>query len=113
MFFIGPSVNIFVYLLVSAFFVVCFYPKEQTKLPEALPGNTVHFYNLTGNHVLHYQEVHEKQTKTEVKKIFIPRIDSPERLYYTPPAESKAPCLTLKTLRAPPTCLYFIVSVCI
>ena len=34
MFFIGPSVNIFVYLLVSAFFVICFYPQNETRFPE-------------------------------------------------------------------------------
>ncbi len=38
MFFIGPSVNIFVYLLVSAFFVICFYSQTEIRLPGSNSG---------------------------------------------------------------------------
>ena len=111
MFFIGPSVNIFVYLLVSAFFVVCFYSKSEAKHPGVLPGNAVHVYHFTTNEEVHYHEVHEEQKRTEVKKTFIPVYDSHEWLPYTPQAEYRDPRLTLKTLRAPPTCPCLTMSV--
>ncbi len=109
MFFIGPSVNIFVYLLVSAFFVVCFYQKGEAKPPEILPGKEIHVYNFTTNEVVCYHETREEKTKSEVKKPFTGNNVSREQ-FYNPPAERKSPYLTLQTLRAPPTCQYMMKS---
>ncbi len=60
MFFLGPSANILVYLLVSAFFVVCFYIKSEPENQENLDFNYVSVvcYTEEKNLILHEISVH-------------------------------------------------------
>ena len=62
MFFIGPSVNIFVYLLVSAFFVICFYSQTEIRLPEAIPGQErIIEYRIGKNETYYCQTMEDEE----------------------------------------------------
>ena len=64
MFFIGPSVNIFVYLLVSAFFVICFYSQTEIRFPEAIPGQEkIIEYRIGKNEIYKKQNSVSSQSK--------------------------------------------------
>ena len=62
MFFIGPSANIFVYLLVSAFFVICFYSQTEIRLPETIPGQgEIIEYRIGKNEIYYCQIVEDEE----------------------------------------------------
>ncbi|MCQ4874960.1 MULTISPECIES: hypothetical protein [Odoribacteraceae] len=104
MFFIGPSTNIFVYLLVSAFFVICFYSQNETKLPDALPGyETVATYKVNENEVYYsYRTTEKKDTasKKELPRVSVKNDPSNIRRYTC--FIYKDPNLSITALRAPP-----------
>ena len=66
MFFIGPSVNIFVYLLVSAFFVICFYPQNETRFPEVFLEQII---AVEFNDDINVCQIVEDQTNTVSQQI--------------------------------------------
>lgn len=105
MFFIGPSTNIFVYLLVSAFFVICFYSKQETRLPETLPGyEIVVNYQVNPESVCHYREEKQIQSPHRSDMAFVPCNPVVEHVLYPPSETYVAPTLSLASPRAPPAC---------
>ena len=104
MFFIGPSTNIFVYLLVSAFFVICFYSQSETKFPETLPGyEGVVTYKINENEVYYYYEIAKKEDSISKKtySYIIVKSDPSNIRRYTC-FIYKDPNLSITALRAPP-----------
>ncbi|KIO43409.1 MULTISPECIES: hypothetical protein [Sanguibacteroides] len=102
MFFIGPSVHIFVYLLVSAFFFICFYTKSETRIRENLPEEKIitlsqgTFETLSACKIVDFikNTIHKEPEAAEflvLKKKVLPYI-----INYKDPLSSS------KTLRAPP-----------
>ena len=98
MFFIGPSVNIFVYLLVSAFFVICFYSQTEIRLPEAVPGQ-----ERTIEYRIGKDEEIVFSSSSPYLKITDDRSKTKQYVYF---ANYDNPNLVLQTLRAPPF-IYF------
>lgn len=103
MIFIGPSANIFVYLLVSAFFVVCFYSKSEAKLPEGLPGYAVAAISQNySREVSCYHVTRQKKVEDQEKLIIKPQFYQSELGIYTRFIRYDDPNLTIRTRRAPP-----------
>ena len=108
MFFIGPSVNIFVYLLVSAFFVICFYSQTEIRFPEAIPGQErIIEYRIGKNETYYCQTMEDEEIisspNTPYSKITDDRSKTKQYVYF---ANYDNPNLVLQTLRAPPF-IYF------
>ena len=108
MFFIGPSVNIFVYLLVSAFFVICFYSQTEIRLPEAVPGQErIIEYRIGKNDIYYCQDIEDEETAfssgSPYLKITDDRSKTKQYVYF---ANYDNPNLVLQALRAPPF-IYF------
>ena len=108
MFFIGPSVNIFVYLLVSAFFVICFYSQTEIRLPEAIPGQErIIEYRIGKNETYYCQTMEDEEIisspNTPYSKITDDRSKTKQYVYF---ANYDNPNLVLQALRAPPF-IYF------
>ena len=104
MFIIGPSVNIFVYLLVSAFFVICFYSQTEIRFPEAIPGQEkIIEYRIGKNEIYDCQTVEDEEIifspNSPYLKITDDRSKTKQRVYF---ATYDYPNLILLTLRAPP-----------
>jgi len=104
MFFIGPSTNIFVYLLVSAFFVICFYSQSEARFPEALPGyeSTVN-YRINENEAYYCCQTAKKEntiSKNELPRIKVKNNTSNIRQHAC--FIYKNPNLSQTALRAPP-----------
>ena len=105
MFFIGPSVNIFVYLLVSAFFVICFY--LQRNLAEAIPGQErIIEYRIGKNETYYCQTMEDEEIisspNTPYSKITDDRSRTKQATYL---AAYDDPNLVSLALRAPPVSL--------
>ena len=104
MFFIGPSVNIFVYLLVSAFFVICFYSQTEIRLPEAIPGQErIIEYRIGKNEICYCQTMEDEEVisspNSPYLKITDDRSKTKQYVYF---GHYDDPNLILLTLRAPP-----------
>ena len=104
MFFIGPSVNIFVYLLVSAFFVICFYSQTEIRLPEAIPGQErIIEYRIGKNETYYCQTMEDEEVisspNSPYLKITDDRSKTKQYVYF---GHYDDPNLILLTLRAPP-----------
>ena len=107
MFFIGPSVNIFVYLLVSAFFVICFYSQTEIRLPEAIPGQErIIEYRIGKNETYYCQTMEDEEIisspNTPYSKITDDRSRTKQATYL---AVYDDPNLVSLALRAPPVSL--------
>ena len=107
MFFIGPSVNIFVYLLVSAFFVICFYSQTEIRLPEAIPGQErIIEYRIGKNETYYCQTMEDEEIisspNTPYSKITDDRSRTKQATYL---AAYDDPKLVSLALRAPPVSL--------
>lgn len=102
MFFIGPSVHIFVYLLVSAFFFICFYAKSETRIRENLPEEKIitlskgTFETLSACKIVDFIK---NPVHNEPKPVEFP-ISKKKVLSYV--INYKDPLSSSKTLRAPP-----------
>ena len=104
MFFIGPSAHIFVYLLVSAFFVICFYSQTEIRLPETIPGQgEINEYRIGKNEIYYCQIVEDEEIifspDSPYLKITDDRSKTKQCVYF---ATYDDPNLILLTLRAPP-----------
>lgn len=104
MFFIGPSVNIFVYLLVSAFFVICFYSRTEAMPPEPLPEEKrIIEYRIGKNEIYCCQVTEDKNVVSPKGISFQQRInDRAEPDQYTYIVDYNDPNLISVILRAPP-----------
>lgn len=75
MFFIGPSTNIFVYLLVSAFFVICFYSQSEAMLQETLPGyESVINYGINENESYYCCQTAKKENTISKNELLYSRV---------------------------------------
>ena len=104
MFFIGPSANIFIYLLVSAFFVICFYSQTEIRLPETIPGQgEIIEYRIGKNEIYYCQDIEDEEivfsSSSPYLKITDDRSKTKQCVYF---ATYDDPNLILLTLRAPP-----------
>lgn len=105
MFFLGVSAHLFIYLLVPAFLVVCFYfrgtagnPEAVTLLPEVVCyEHTIPSFSVTTYiYQIKQEEVTEKQ-KEDTTEIFLSSV-----LPFYQPKFLPAFSLTTQGLRAPP-----------
>ena len=107
MFFIGPSANIFVYLLVSAFFVICFYSQTEIRLPEAVPGQErIIEYRIGKNDIYYCQDIEDEETAFSSGSPYLKITDDRSRTKQaTYLAAYDDPNLVSLALRAPPVSL--------
>ena len=107
MFFIGPSVNIFVYLLVSAFFVICFYSQTEIRLPEAIPGQErIIEYRIGKNETYYCQTMEDEEVISSPNSPYLKITDDRSRTKQaTYLAAYDDPNLVSLALRAPPVSL--------
>ncbi len=104
MFFIGPSANIFVYLLVSAFFVICFYAQTEIRLPESIPGQErIIEYRIGKNEIYYCQTREDEEIIPSPNSPYLKITDDQSKTdqygYFN---HYDNPNLILLTLRAPP-----------
>lgn len=108
MFFLGISAHLFIYLLVPAFLLVCFYfrgtsgnPEAVTLLPEAIfYEQQTHRYSKED----YIYRIEQQQEKIEEEKVLVPApTDVPDFPYYL--ADYSSLSHTTPGLRAPPASL--------
>ena len=104
MFFIGPSASIFVYLLVSAFFVICFYAQTEIRLPEGIPGQErIIEYRIGKNEICYCQTMEDEEVISSPNSPYLKITDDRSKTkQYVYLGHYDDPNLILLTLRAPP-----------
>lgn len=109
MFFLGISAHLFIYLLVPAFLVVCFYFRGTYGSPEVsslLPGTTIceHNESYSGTGKTYIYSI--KKSVLKQKALYIKPVIVVEFVFplYENSGTYLSPYLTLKALRAPPVC---------
>lgn len=110
MFFLGISAHLFIYLLVPAFLVVCFYfrgttgsPEVITLLPETVVYESVTCHSSERIYVYMAAKQQENVRQTsDFNDTFVPQAILPHYCFIPCPK----PALKHRTLRAPPALFY-------
>lgn len=108
MFFLGASANLFIYLLISAFVIVCCYCKGIAGSPEVTTAltETVAYKSFTrySSKKTYFYQIHsQKQQKQERVFVFLEKKDN--IIPYSAEKHS-IPIIQQLYLRAPPTYLF-------
>lgn len=103
MFFLGASANIIVYVLVSAFFIICLQIKEDAKMPgiSSMTANTITTHEPQRiEDCYEYQSFYDQEFKVEIDYSECDYILNTK--HYSPPVFYENTILSGSTLRAPP-----------
>lgn len=103
MFFLGASANIIVYVLVSAFFIICLQIKEDPKMPEisSMTANIITIHEPQQiEDCYEYQSFYDQEFEVEI--IYSEYTGALTIKHYSPPIFYQDTILSGSTLRAPP-----------
>lgn len=112
MFFLGISAHLFIYLLVPAFLVVCFYFRGTMGNPEVtnlLPGNIIYEHTLpssSGGQTYYYGQEQEEQSEPEKQPVHFLKVLT-DQGFPLPSVFYPFNVSTTVALRAPPVSFSF------